>query len=80
MLLILIAVSACSTTPAETSLPPIALSFPEFPDPLDSAGKSIPVLEEGEVRMPLWYWLRITEYAVDVERVRREYEAWKELK
>jgi hypothetical protein len=29
------------------------------------------------VRMPLWYWLRIAGYAVDVERVRREYEAWR---
>jgi hypothetical protein len=79
MMLILITASNCSTAPEAISPPLLILSFPEFPDPLDGEGNTIPVLEGGIVRIPLWYWLRITEYTVDVERVRQEYKAWKML-
>lgn len=40
----------------------------EFPKPYDDNGKPVVTLEnDGFVKMPLWYWLKITEYAVDVE-------------
>ena len=40
----------------------------EFPNPYDDNGKPVVTLEnDGFVKMPLWYWLKITEYAVDVE-------------
>jgi hypothetical protein len=29
------------------------------------------------VILPLWYWLKIAEYAVDVEKVREQYQEWK---
>jgi hypothetical protein len=61
--------------PEKKSLP-LTLSFPEFPDPLDAEGNMIPQHEAGIVSVPLWYWIKITEYSVDVERLRLEYEAW----
>lgn len=40
----------------------------EFPQPFDENGKAIVTLENNEtVTMPLWYWLKITEYVIDVE-------------
>lgn len=40
----------------------------EFPNPYDENGKPVVTLENDSfVRMPLWYWLKITEFAVDVE-------------
>jgi hypothetical protein len=31
------------------------------------------------VTVPLWYWLKIAEYVADVEKVREQYEAWREV-
>jgi hypothetical protein len=42
-------------------------------------GEAVPVLEGDAVRVPLWYWRKIAEYAVDVERAREVYEAWREV-
>lgn len=40
----------------------------EFPNPYDKDGKPIVTLEtDGSVKMPLWYWLKITDYVIDVE-------------
>lgn len=40
----------------------------EFPSPYDENGNKIVLLDsEGFVKMPLWYWIKITEFAVDVE-------------
>jgi hypothetical protein len=55
------------------------LSFPSFPDPLKEDGSAVPVLEGDTVKLPLWYWIAITEYVVDVEKVREMYEAWKSV-
>jgi hypothetical protein len=75
---ILTILSGCSTAPeAEIRAPDPALEFPRFPDPLGEDGKAVPVLEGGTVAVPLWYWKKITEYVVDVEKVREQYEAWR---
>ncbi len=40
----------------------------QFPNPFDENGKAIVTLENnGIVTMPLWYWLKITDYVIDVE-------------
>lgn len=39
----------------------------QFPSPYDENGNQIVILEDDIVKMPLWYWLKITEFAVDVE-------------
>ena len=40
----------------------------EFPSPYDDEGNPVVLLQtDGTVAMPLWYWLRITEYVIDVE-------------
>ena len=76
-LLILITVSSCSTAPVRTEVVDPALTFPYFPDPLDADGKPIQVLADGQVVIPAWYWIKIAEYVVDVEKVREIYEAWR---
>lgn len=38
-----------------------------FPSPFDQNGNAIVKLEGDTVTMPLWYWLKITEYVIDVE-------------
>jgi len=53
--------------------------LPYFPSPLDADGKPIPALDGQSVTVPLWYWIKITEYVVDVEKVREIYEAWKKI-
>jgi hypothetical protein len=75
----LIIPSACSTVSREAKSLPLNLSFPVFPPPIDASGKTIPVLEDGRVVLPLSYWLKITEYAVDMDGVRRRYESWKDI-
>ena len=79
ILLILITASTCSTTQVRTEAVDPALSFPYFPDPFDADGKPIPALDGQNVTVPLWYWIKITEYAVDVEKCREIYEAWKDI-
>ena len=77
---ILTILSGCSTAPeAEARAPDPALEFPGFPDPLGEDGKAVPVLEGEAVTVPLWYWKKITEYVVDVEKAREQYEAWREV-
>lgn len=38
-----------------------------FPNPYDENGNAIVSLDGETVSMPLWYWLKITEYVIDVE-------------
>ena len=75
--LILTTVSACYTAPPRTGAVDPALTFPYFPDPLDAEGNPIPVQDGRNVVVPLWYWIKITEYVIDVEKVREIYVAWK---
>ena len=80
--MILTLLSGCSTArPAALNTPPPVLDFPRFPDPVDGEGRVIPVFdaESGTVSVPLAYWLKIAEYQITVDKVRRQYEAWMEL-
>ena len=79
LLATLLAVSTCSTAPVKTAVTDPVLSFPYFPDPLDAVGKPIPVLEGQIVAIPIWYWIKITEYVIDVEKTREVYEAWRDI-
>jgi hypothetical protein len=78
-LLILLTVSGCYTTPVKTEAVDPALSFPYFPDPLDAEGKAVPVLEGETVRVPLRYWIKITEYVIEVEKAREMYNSWRSI-
>lgn len=79
LLLILLTASACSTPPVRTGVIDPGLSFPAFPDPLDEAGKPIPVLYGETVKVPLWYWTKIAEYVVEVEKLREMYAGWQSV-
>lgn len=40
----------------------------EFPNPYDENGNLIVTLvDDNTVQMPLWYWLKIVEYQIDME-------------
>jgi len=69
----------CSTTPVKTEVINPSLTFPYFPDPIDSEGNTIPVMIGQNVVLPFWYWIRITEYAIDVQKTREVYEDWKKI-
>ena len=79
LLLISAIALTCSTAPVKTEVVDPVLTLPYFPDPLDAEGKPIPVLADGNVTVPLWYWTKIAEYAVDVEKVRGIYKAWQKI-
>jgi hypothetical protein len=42
-------------------------------------GKIIPVLKGETVCIPFWYWIKIAEYAVEVEKAKEMYEAWQTI-
>ena len=79
MLLILTTSLACSTPPAKIEVVDPGLAFPYFPDPFDNEGNPIPSLEGQSVVVPLWYWKKIAEYAIEVEKAREVYEAWQKI-
>ena len=79
ILLTLITVSMCSTAPVRIEVIDPSLAFPYFPDPLGADGKPIPILVEQNVIIPLFYWRKITEYVIEVEKTREVYEAWREI-
>jgi len=37
------------------------------------------VLDGQSVVVPLWYWVKVTEYVIEVEKCREIYEAWREI-
>ena len=57
----------CQTTEAEAPIDPVEIraDFPTFPDPEGY----VELTEGGEVVMPLEYWMKITEYVIDVRAV-----------
>jgi len=79
ILLILITALACSTPPAKIEAVDPSLTFPYFPDPIDGEGKPIPILTGQDVMVPLWYWKKIAEYVIEVEKTREVYEAWRNI-
>ena len=62
---LLLAFSSCATTKNNTVIEIPDITFPVFPDPAPA------VFDEktNTVSMPLDYWLLITEYKDDVDRV-----------
>lgn len=69
---------SCVTHPPEVIIP--ELVFPVFPSPMTEDGVNIVVFDkETEViSLPFWFWKRITEYVLDVEKTRKIHEVWKE--
>lgn len=67
MLSVLISLSVSCRTPPAPEIEPlrIPIDWPVFPPP------DVVTLADGIVSMPLDYWLRITEYVVDIERVHK---------
>jgi len=78
-LLTLITVSTCSTAPVKTEVIDPGISFPYFPDPFGEDGKPVPVQAGENVEVPLWYWIKITEYVIEVEKSREVYESWQKI-
>lgn len=69
MFLVLIpALNSCKTLPKETQQTPIQIET-QFPSPFDENGQSIVTYnpETDIVTMPLWYWTKIVEFALDVK-------------
>lgn len=57
---------SCKTLP-NTVVNPIQIET-AFPSPYDENGKAIVTFEnDGNVKMPLWYWLKITEYVIETD-------------
>lgn len=56
---------SCRTLPKETN------NTPDFPEPYDVNGELVVELnvQERTVTMPIWYWKKIVEYAVEVQGV-----------
>lgn len=50
--------------------------FPDFPSP-ETDGETVVCFdgESGTVTMPLWYWLAVVEYAVEVDGAEKMYRA-----
>lgn len=65
MLIILTtAFTSCQTTER-------AIEFPDFPNPVVDGISVVAYTEDtGLISMPLWYWLEITEYVIDIETIR----------
>lgn len=74
------ALVSCITQPAETQVIIPELAFPIFPSPLTEEGESIITLDkESEiVSLPFGFWKKITAYVLDVEKVRKIHEVWKD--
>ena len=61
-----IALTSCRTSQI-TAVEPVQIET-HFPPPYDENGNSVVLFDDGNtVKMPLWYWLKITEYAIDTE-------------
>ena len=60
------ALTSCRTSQI-TAVEPLQIET-HFPPPYDEDGNSVVLLDDDNtVKMPLWYWLKITEYAIDTE-------------
>lgn len=72
ILLTLTALLICCTTypkKEKSEIKQINVYIPSFPEPVDSEGNYIAVLDEEaeSVTIPYWYWMRIVQYALKVE-------------
>lgn len=62
----LIIFASCKSTQTENQTKPVQIET-HFPNPYDENGNAIVTINGEVVSMPLWYWLKITEYVIDVE-------------
>jgi len=58
------------------TIPPPEIDLPIFPDPEEFVDYDT---ESGNVLVKYDYWIRIAEYAIDVEAVREKYEAMRRI-
>lgn len=58
--------TSCKSTQTENQIKPVQVET-HFPSPYDENGNAIVTINNDAVSMPLWYWLKITEYVIDVE-------------
>jgi len=65
LMLLSMSCGTCPETPEPIEPLKIKIEWPVFPPP-DQV-----TMEEGIVSMPLDYWLRITEYVIDVDRLHK---------
>lgn len=62
----MLVLTSCITQPQKASKG-IQLKT-QFPDPYDENGNAYVTLDnDGYVKMPLWYWIKITDYVIDVQ-------------
>lgn len=66
VLVLTIALTSCKSTQKVQNVQPIQIET-HFPAPYDENGNAIVQFDGETVTMPLWYWLKITEYVIDVE-------------
>lgn len=69
VLILITALTSCITSQKKITEEPKIQYDVRFPSPYDENGNPYVTLEKsGEyVRMPLWYWIKITEYAIYTE-------------
>lgn len=66
LIILILPLTSCKSTPKE-EVQTIQINA-EFPNPYDENGNPIVTFEtDGNVKMPLWYWLLITDYVINVE-------------
>lgn len=61
----MLALMSCGSTPAAEQK--TVELYTQFPNPYDENGNQIVTFEDGYVKMPLWYWLKICDYVIDTE-------------
>lgn len=64
LLIITIPLLSCQTLQKSVNL-----EWTQFPDPINENGEYIVTFdkETESVKMPLWYWKKITKYVIDTE-------------
>lgn len=66
VLVLTTALTSCKSTQKVQNVQPIQIET-HFPDPYDENGNAIVQFDGETVSMPLWYWIKISEYVIDVE-------------
>ena len=67
--LILIILVSCQSLPIEEELVLAEIEWPRPPDPVQIG------IRDSVVYMPLDFWILVVEYIIDVEELRKTYEA-----
>ena len=80
MLLLTFPLTSCQTSPENpapaVNIPaPLAVSWPELPDPVGKVAR----LPDGRVALPAEYWMALSKYIIDVEAGIEIVEAYRAL-